>query len=191
MQSNINKLSQYQKILTAAFKCISSKGYANVSLRDIASEAGVVLSQLNYYFKNKEGLFIEVVKIAIKDYITDIEKCIKKESASKIQLNYLISSSQKILKKKPETFRLLIDFTSLALWSESFSFLIKNLFKDLSELIEKNILVNFSLNNKNYSSKEISRMLFGALFGTSIQALIENNDQNLITSMDSIQMLLD
>ena len=50
------------KILISAFECISTNGYANVSLRDIASEAGVALSQINYYFNNKEGLFVEVVK---------------------------------------------------------------------------------------------------------------------------------
>jgi len=60
-------------ILNAAFECISSKGYANVSLRDIADEAGVVLSQLNYYYKNKEGLFTEVIKMMIRKYRQEVE----------------------------------------------------------------------------------------------------------------------
>lgn len=69
MIDETDKLNQSEKILLAAFKCISSKGYANVSLRDIADEAGVVLSQLNYYYKNKEGLFTEVVKMMIGKYL--------------------------------------------------------------------------------------------------------------------------
>ncbi|MBS3973119.1 MAG: helix-turn-helix transcriptional regulator, partial [Erysipelotrichia bacterium] len=61
--------SQPEKILIAAFEVISSKGYANVSTRDIADKAGVVLSQLNYYFKNKEGLFKEVVRMMVDKYL--------------------------------------------------------------------------------------------------------------------------
>jgi len=52
-----NEQTQSGKILLAAYSCISTSGYANVSMRNIADEAGVVLSQLNYYYKNKEGLF--------------------------------------------------------------------------------------------------------------------------------------
>jgi AcrR family transcriptional regulator len=59
MGEKVKNASQAERIFNAAFKCISTKGYANVSLRDIANEAGVVLSQLNYY-KNKEGLFKKV-----------------------------------------------------------------------------------------------------------------------------------
>ena len=55
-----------------SFECISTKGYANVSMRDIAMRQ-VVLSQLNYYFKNKEGLFKEVVRMMIDKYLRDIE----------------------------------------------------------------------------------------------------------------------
>ncbi|WP_152643778.1 TetR family transcriptional regulator [Paenibacillus terrae] len=36
----------------AAFKCISTEGYTNVSMCDVTEEAGVLLNQLNYYFKD-------------------------------------------------------------------------------------------------------------------------------------------
>ena len=36
----------------------SQRGYANVSMRDIARQAGVAISQIAYHYKNKEGLFI-------------------------------------------------------------------------------------------------------------------------------------
>lgn len=67
--NSTEKFTQSQKILDTAFKCISERGYANVSLRDIANEAGVVLSQLHYYYKNKEGLFTEVIKVMGKKNI--------------------------------------------------------------------------------------------------------------------------
>ena len=84
------KQSQSEKILIAASECISKKGYANVSMRDIANEAGVVLSQLNYYFSNKEGLFKEVVKMMIIKYLRDIEEALKTEESPKERLKQLM-----------------------------------------------------------------------------------------------------
>ena len=76
MTNNLS-INQSQKILDAAFKCISKNGYANVSMRSIAEEANVVLSQVNYYYKNKEGLFIEVIRTLSKRYLVQFEECLK------------------------------------------------------------------------------------------------------------------
>ena len=83
MNNEMEKANQSQKILLAAFECISSKGYANVSLRDIADEAGVVLSQLNYYYKNKEGLFTEVINMMMQKYLQEVESHLSKGTTAK------------------------------------------------------------------------------------------------------------
>jgi len=137
--------SQQEKILLAAFKIISTKGYANVSTRNIADEAGVVLSQLNYYFKNKEGLFKEVVRMMIGKYLREIEESLKEEDSPKERAKSLIKYFIKMLKYNPELFRLLYDFTGLALWSPVFSNLLSDLFKDLSEMIEKYVINNLQI----------------------------------------------
>jgi AcrR family transcriptional regulator len=49
MESKEKRINQSKKILLTAFECISSKGYANTSMRDIADAAEVALSQLNYH----------------------------------------------------------------------------------------------------------------------------------------------
>src|SRR5690606_3566393 len=52
-----------EKILEAAGKLFSQKGYAGTKTRDIAEEAGLNLASLNYYFRSKENLF----KIVMRD----------------------------------------------------------------------------------------------------------------------------
>ncbi|SNX53918.1 TetR/AcrR family transcriptional regulator [Thermoanaerobacterium sp. RBIITD] len=162
--------TQAQKILDAAYNCISSKGYANVSLREIADEAGVVLSQLNYYFGNKEGLFAEVIKIMINKYMKEIVKALRKGESAKEKLLSIINFFREMLKNNPELFRMLYDLTGLSIWSTSFNDLLKELFNGISELIEENILSKTTLNGslKGYSSKSIARMILGAMFGTAI-----------------------
>lgn len=190
--SDNEKSNQSEKILLAAFKCISSRGYANVSLRDIADEAGVVLSQLNYYFKNKVRLFTEVIKMMVQKYLLEIENCLSKVETPKERVKSLISYFGDMLKYNPELFKLLYDFTGMAIWSTSFSVLVSNLFRELSALIEKYILTNINIKNlKGYSPKSLSRMILGAMFGIGIQVVLDSEEENLPQALNSMELLFE
>lgn len=192
MLNELQNISQPQKILNAAFKCVSSKGYANVSLRDIADEAGVVLSQLNYYYKNKEGLFTEVIKSLTEKYLTEIEQELKKGNLAKEKLSNVISYFKKVLTEKPELFKLLYDVTGMGLWSSVFRKLLQSMYKSLSDLIEKYIFKDHSVksNKKNYSPKVLSRMILGTLVGTAIQVIL-NPEEDVMKSLDAVNTILD
>ncbi len=49
------------KILEAAFAVTSREGYENVSIKDIAEEAGVAQGLVHYYFKSKQQLVLAVL----------------------------------------------------------------------------------------------------------------------------------
>ncbi|SHG79595.1 TetR/AcrR family transcriptional regulator [Ferrimonas marina] len=54
-QSNSSKVSV---ILTAALTLLKSKGDQGLTMRQVANSAGMTLSNLQYYFKNKDALLI-------------------------------------------------------------------------------------------------------------------------------------
>lgn len=54
-------ISTEQKILDAAAKVFTQKGFAATRTRDIAEAAGINLALLNYYFRSKEKLFQKVM----------------------------------------------------------------------------------------------------------------------------------
>jgi TetR/AcrR family fatty acid metabolism transcriptional regulator len=54
------KPEKVEAIISAAYSAIAKKGYAQVSMRDIALEAGVNKSILHYYFKDKDELILKV-----------------------------------------------------------------------------------------------------------------------------------
>lgn len=56
------KLSSPERILDAAEHLFSRRGFYGASLRDIAREAGVQMSLVNYHFGPKEDLFRQVVR---------------------------------------------------------------------------------------------------------------------------------
>src|SRR5712691_2900824 len=49
------------KILEAAFAVLSRDGYENVSIKDIAEQAGVAQGLVHYYFKSKQQLVLAVL----------------------------------------------------------------------------------------------------------------------------------
>src|SRR6185436_3056815 len=50
-----------EKIKLAARKVFTKKGFSAARTRDIAEQAGINLSLLNYYFRSKEKLFHQVI----------------------------------------------------------------------------------------------------------------------------------
>lgn len=193
MDNEKEKMNQSQKILIAAFECISSKGYANVSLRDIADDAGVVLSQLNYYYKNKEGLLIEVIKMMKEKYLLEVEDHLKNGTTPTEKISNLIKYYQQVLEENPKLFRLLYDFTSMALWSPTFNNILCSLFEDISNLIEKYVLNSIPIksNLRGYTPKNISRMLFGAMYGTAIQVILDPQEKNLPEALNAIELVFE
>jgi len=60
-----NEISTEDKILLAASEVFTEKGFAGARTRNIADEAGINLALLNYYFRSKEKLFDQVMKVKI------------------------------------------------------------------------------------------------------------------------------
>ncbi|MGZ5262736.1 MAG: TetR/AcrR family transcriptional regulator [Kaistella sp.] len=58
-------ISTEEKILISASKVFTEKGFSGTRTRDIAEEAGINLALLNYYFRSKEKLFEQVMKVKI------------------------------------------------------------------------------------------------------------------------------
>lgn len=54
------KTSARDGILRAAEALFAQRGFNGASMREIATSAGVALSQLHYYFKSKQDLYFEV-----------------------------------------------------------------------------------------------------------------------------------
>ena len=162
-----------EKILQAAFECLSARGYANVSMRNIAVEAGVALGQVTYYYRNKETLFLEVIHMMMCQVLNEAEG--KLDSASgKQKLGALIGFFQGLIQDNPKLFKLFIDFTAQALWNPSFREQLDSLNRRLTALIERKLAINTKTDKRyhGYSSQSVAKLILGALYGTSTQILL-------------------
>ena len=192
MGRKTNKMSPSEKILHTAFECLSARGYANVSMRNIADEAGVALSQLTYYYRNKETLFLEVIHLMMLQYLREIEKKLETAADTKQKLASLIEFFKDLLRDNPKLLKLFIDFTAQALWIPSFREHLDNLFHRLAELIERNLLTDTETANRypGYSAQSVSKLILGALFGTSIQIILGSSRDDSPESLYLAESLL-
>ena len=187
MQQKAEKENTPEKILATAFECLSANGYANVSMRNIADEAGVALSQLAYYFQTKEKLFSEVINRMTAQYLREIEATLKSTADGKDKLGAFVKYFKDLIRDNPRLLKLFIDFTAQALWIPAFRTQLDSLFNALTEIIKENLSVK-SL--RGYPDKSIAKLVFGALFGTSIQILLGSEQDGALESLNLAENLL-
>lgn len=65
-------MQRKEQILMTAVRLFNDKGYANVSLREIAKEAGTTIGNLTYHFPKKEDLILNLLDTLQTKFILDV-----------------------------------------------------------------------------------------------------------------------
>ena len=71
MPKIVDREKYRKELLWKSFDLFASKGYASVTMREIAKELGVSTGTLYHYFPNKEVLFLQLVEEQTKQDITN------------------------------------------------------------------------------------------------------------------------
>ena len=62
-----------QRLLDAAARLFAERGFQHVTVRDICSEAAANVAAVNYYFRDKSGLYQEIIQSIIKSMESTFE----------------------------------------------------------------------------------------------------------------------
>ena len=57
------------QLMEATIDCIAARGFADLTLADVAKAAGLSVGIVNFYFKSKDVLLIETLRHLVDDYI--------------------------------------------------------------------------------------------------------------------------
>ncbi|MFB6457854.1 TetR/AcrR family transcriptional regulator [Chitinophaga sp. Hz27] len=77
--------SAEEKIMTAARAVFTRNGYAATTVRDIAAEADLNFSLVNYYFRSKEKLFELIMLEAIKQLLSGLINLLNDPDTSAVE----------------------------------------------------------------------------------------------------------
>lgn len=72
--------NRLQAVLDAGAKLFATKGYKATTMRDIASEAGMLPGSLYYHFESKQDLLLEIYRQAVSDIQQRLDSAIQAQS---------------------------------------------------------------------------------------------------------------
>lgn len=97
--------SKEQHIVLAALSVFSQYGLQGASMEKIAEVAGVSKSNLFYYFKNKEHLYIEVLSYVLTEWLEPLNYFSEQSDPRQVLESY-IELKYEMSKKNPQASRL-------------------------------------------------------------------------------------
>lgn len=183
--------NQETKILDAAYAVLAREGYAQTSLRQIAQEADVAVSQISYHYNNKEGLLLAVVTRVANSYYAYMQSHLKQEMSPREKAKCFIRLYQQVLKDDSDLFRVLYDLAGLALWSEPLRLRVREIFKAIMEQITVEIFTTEFMGElgHEYSAETLASLFFGGIFGIAVQVLLEPDSPSIVDSLGALNVI--
>lgn len=170
-------------ILDAAYRCLARQGYAAVSMRQIAREAGVALSQLHYYFQSKERLFIAVMRRTTEQHLQEVVGWLGQLSPEE-RLGGVVRMVRTRLQEDPGWFRLLFDFSSLAFRDREVRQQLRRLFQEVADEAARRLAdlwqappgSRWPWRLSSLSPETFGRIFVATLYGLALQVLMEGDE---------------
>lgn len=104
----LNNQTTKDKILEATLNIISNKGLQSVTIRQIATAAGVNIAAINYHFGSKDNVINESLEYLMNRSFSAFN-CLKdQKTPPDLRLKQFINSFSKNLIKYPEVIKLMI-----------------------------------------------------------------------------------
>jgi AcrR family transcriptional regulator len=166
-------------LIEQAARCLAEKGYAHVSLRDIARESGVSLGILHYYFASKEELLLAVIQSYKDRFIVELEQALLKQPIFG-WMDRFIAVLRDALIRDRDTHRLWYDFQVQAMYLPPFRAEVTKIRSRMLELIDRVILrlqAEEKIAEVPYHRDLLVSVLYSLIDGLFFQALLSENDQ--------------
>jgi AcrR family transcriptional regulator len=129
-----------QRLLDAAAERFNSKGYTATTVREIVKAAGVTKPVLYYYFHNKGGLFLELMRETYEKFSALIESAGSEKGSGREKLERLIDRSFCLFLEEIRTVRLMYSlyygphqgapFFNFEIYHQKYQEAIRNLVKE-------------------------------------------------------------
>ncbi|SFJ61540.1 DNA-binding transcriptional regulator, AcrR family [Bacillus sp. 71mf] len=151
----------------ATFECLAEKGTTAITLRDIATKAGITLSLIHYYFPTKEGLLVNATSYVMQKQIKEIQK----------ELSNIQDFSEKLKKlifvvhhqfKSSEWRKVYFTLLAAAAWSPKIMEEIRVLQNQLIDIIQEYVQTS---NVEIIDLAAFSRALLASVNGLALQVM--------------------
>lgn len=162
------------RIMLAARKVLSRRGYEQTAIKDIAKEARVAPGLVHYYFKDKDDLIVAVIRDIERDLVVESEQATQKLPKRK-QGRAGLDRAKARLKRHPAWFRLRFDLFPLALRNKRLKPHVGALLESGREKIADIVMASSAgrLASKRGEAELLASILNSAFDGLALQKLVD------------------
>ncbi|MBJ7996981.1 TetR/AcrR family transcriptional regulator [Bacillus cereus] len=181
--SSPKKTATRDQILMATFECLAEKGTTAITLRDIATKAGITLSLIHYYFPTKEGLLVNATSYVMQKQIKEIQKELSntQDFSEKLKnLIFVVHHQFKCSEWRKVYFTLL----AAAAWSPKIMEEIRVLQNQMIDIIKEYIQTS---NVEITDLEAFSRALLASVNGLALQVMHGVSEEQIAPSYSIIE----
>lgn len=110
MPKIVDHEARREELLDRAFELFASRGYANVSMRDLAMSIGATTGMIYHYFPGKEEIFEALVQHRAEKDVRDATRDLPADPTPAEQLSVFTSFFVRELDGLQDTLRVVLDF---------------------------------------------------------------------------------
>lgn len=123
------------QVIEAAINAIVSKGLSNLSMKDIAAQAGVSTGIIYHYFDSKEDLLMQVLKASFRQSHEKVMETVGPLKASQDKLMKHLENINLVPRDNPEYMAVFLNYLGEANHNPKIRDMINKLFNNLTDYI--------------------------------------------------------
>lgn len=120
-----------EQVVEATKRCIVEKGFSNLSVKDISSEAGVSTGVMYHYFQNKEDILLKVIKEAFRRSYKQVLDNVEPTKPPVDKLMKYIETLIEVPKDNPDFFVILLNYLGQANSHAEINAIVKRFFTNV------------------------------------------------------------
>ncbi len=182
-----------RQIMDALFCCMARKGYANVSISDIAAEARVARGAINFFFAGKEDILAALLERAIADYQAALRPILEKPDPADTQMR---AALEVLLAPTPATQAMMavfLNYYALAPGNLALAPRLRDFFRDYRRFFA--LILRRGIRQGCYPRRmdpdQVAAVLVAAVEGLLIQWVISPRTVNPLQAIAWLERLLE
>ena len=180
-----------EQIIEATERCIIEKGFSNLSVKDIASEAEVSTGIIYHYFKNKEDLLLQVIKESFRKSHERVMETVEPLKSNREKLFKHIENINAVPSDNPDFYAVLLNYLGQAGNNAEINKIIAKFLRNLRSYVDRYLTAGVAEGVfKPEQAKHLSAMVIGLGMGLGIQWTIDPESYNIDEIGNSFKELI-
>ncbi|MFC5711582.1 TetR/AcrR family transcriptional regulator [Thalassorhabdus alkalitolerans] len=162
-----------KQVIEAAKACMLSKGFDHFSIKDVAEKAQLSTGVIYHYFKNKQDLYVHVLKDSFGETELMVREAVTKENSYRDKFSAYLEVVAAVPEDNPDFYIILLNYLAQSPYNDDVKQIISKFLINLQGFIED--ILQHGVNEGRLTpleQKTISQMITSQAMGLAFQGML-------------------